>query len=363
MTGEAARGSPGSVLASVPVLRVFAAWGATRTLRYVAAVALVAAMAWVVATAQPWTGDPTTWIHDAQYYYGAGERLNAGHLLYAYSPGDRQLAVDPFYFAGPFLYPPLLGVLWRPVAAVVPYGVAVTAFWAIGLIVFLGTLAWLLRRGGAVTAIGVLVLVVPLSWTAWSGNVSTLMVPVVIWSWLALGRARDRAAGAVVGVMAVMKLTPAFLVWWMLVTKRWRAAAAAIIAGVVALAVSIAGAGPGSLADYLRVSGLVGRTGGTEASLTSLLAGMGAGPDTLALVAPVVAVIGAVAVALLRRRPRVAWAVAIATGVFASPVFNLTNVSLLLAAFVALDPAIAVPAIDGDGAEARVPAAVVGAIA
>ena len=39
--------------------------------------------------------------------------------------GDRQLAVDPFYFAGPFLYPPLLGVIWRLVALVVPFEAAV----------------------------------------------------------------------------------------------------------------------------------------------------------------------------------------------------------------------------------------------
>jgi hypothetical protein len=51
----------------------------------------------------------------------------------------------------------------------------------------------------------------------------------------------------------------------------------------------------------------------------------------------VVAVIGIAAVFLLRKRPRAAFAAAIATGVFASPVFNLTNVSLLLAAFVAVD--------------------------
>jgi hypothetical protein len=312
----------------------------------VAAISLVAAMGWVVASAQPWTGSPPTWIHDAQYYYGAAERLNAGHLLYAYSSGDRQLAVDPFYFAGPFLYPPLLGVLWRPIAAAVPYEVAVTVFWAIGLATFLGTLAWLLRHGGAVTALGILILIVPLSWTAWSGNVSTLMVPVVIWSWLALGRGRDRGPGAAIGVMTVMKLTPAFLVWWMLAVRRWRAATAAVAAAAVALGVSVVGAGLGSLADYLHVSSLVGHTGGTEASLTSVLAGMGAGPETLSLVAPVVGAIGALGVLAARDRPRLAWAIAIATGVIASPVFNLTNVSLLLAAFVALDPTFPLPAVD-----------------
>ena len=317
-------------------VRVLARWGLPATLRITAAIAMAVGMAWVILAAQPWTGEPTGWIHDVQYYYGAGERLNAGHQLYAYSAGDRQLAVDPFYFAGPFLYPPLLGVLWRPIA-LLPFAPVVIAFWAIGLVVFLGSMAWLLRRGGWVTASGVLVLVVPLVWTAWSGNVSTLLTPLIIWAWLALGRGRERVAGAAIGFAAVLKLTPVFLIWWLVVTRRLTAFRTALAAAVAALVLSVIGAGPGAYFDYVRVTGLVGRTGGTEASLTALLKGAGAGPDVLALVAPVVAVIGAAAIFLLRERPRAAWAAAIATGVFASPVFNLTNVSLLLAAFVALD--------------------------
>jgi len=293
-------------------------------------------MAWVVASAQPWIGEPTTWIHDVQYYYGAGERLNAGHELYAYSIGDRQLTVDPFYFAGPFLYPPLLGVLWRPLA-LLPYEPVVIAAWAIGLVVFLGSLVWLLRNGGVPVAGGVLLLIVPLVWTAWSGNISTILTPLIIWAWLALGRNRDSAAGAAIGFAAVLKLTPAFLAWWLLVTRRWTALRAAAVVAVASLALSAVGAGPGAYFDYWQVTSLVGRAGGTEASLTALLKGAGASPDVLSLVAPVVSIIGIAAVFLLRDRPRAAFAAAIATGVFASPVFNLTNVSLLLAAFVAVD--------------------------
>jgi hypothetical protein len=140
-----------------------------------------------------------------------------------------------------------------------------------------------------------------------------------------------------VGLATVLKLTPAFLVLWLIVTRRWVAVAAAAIAGAVGFAASIIGAGVGAYPDYLRVSGLVARTGGTEASLTSILRAAGASPDMLVFVAPAVGVIGAAAIVLLRNHPRAGWATAIATGVFASPVFNLTNVSLMLAAFVAVD--------------------------
>jgi hypothetical protein len=318
-------------------LRVVAKWGVTRTLRVVAFVALGVGMAWVLAEARPWTGPPVTWIHDVQYYYGAGERLNTGAQLYAYSPGDRRLDVDPFYFAGPFLYPPLLGVVWRPIALVLPFDTGVTLFWAIGLVVFLATLCWLLVRGGALTAIGVLVLLVPLVWTAWSGNVSTILTPLMIASWLLLLRGREAAAGSIVGLAAVTKLTPAFLGWWLIVFHRWGAVRMAVVAAVAGLLVSVLGAGPGALLEYLRVSQLVAQNGGTLASITSILGGLGAGPGIRALVAPVIGLAGVVLVFLLRDRPRAAWAVAICTGVFGSPVFNLTNVSLLLAAFVALD--------------------------
>jgi Sec-independent protein secretion pathway component TatC len=68
-----------------------------------------------------------------------------------------------------------------------------------------------------------------------------------------------------------------------------------------------------------------------------ILTAFGASADIMPFVAPIVSVIGIVAISLLRERERAAWVVAIATGVFASPIFNLTNVTLLLAAFVVVD--------------------------
>jgi hypothetical protein len=51
---------------------------------------------------------------DAVVYLAAGERLNAGHLLYALSPGDRIVALKPPYWTVPTLSPPFMGVLFRP---------------------------------------------------------------------------------------------------------------------------------------------------------------------------------------------------------------------------------------------------------
>jgi hypothetical protein len=321
----------------VPVLRVFAALGAERTLRIAALVALIVGMCWVIVKAHPWDGSPASWILDSGNYYAAGERLNAGHSLYAYSPGDRHVLELLFGLPSPYLYPPLIGVLWRPVSAWLPYEPVITLWWAAGLVSFMAFLVWLVRRGGVVTSVGVLILLVPLVETAWSGNVSTFITMAVIGAWFAIDLGRHRTAGAIIGFTAVLKLTPIFLAWWLLVERRWRALHAVVAVGIASLAIGVVGAGVSAHFDYLRVSDAVARGGGIQASLVGMLTALGVSSGLMPLVAPVVSIVGIGAVWILRRRPRVAWAVAIATGVFASPVFNLTNVTILLAAFVALD--------------------------
>jgi Glycosyltransferase family 87 len=322
---------------SMPVLRVFASWGLSLSLRVIAGVGIVLGMAWVVFNAQPWASDPMTWILDTSNYYAAGERLNAGHSLYAYGPGDRHVLALLFGLQSPYLYPPLIGVLWRPIAAFLPFEPVIIVWWAAGLLSFLGMLGWLLWRGGKATAVGCLILLVPLVITAWTGNVSTFIGIAIVGTWFLLLSGHDRAAGAIIGFTTVLKLSPGFLGWWLLVTRRWNALAAAIVTGLVSLAVSIAGAGLAPHLEFLKVSDAAARAGGIQGSLVGILSANGVTPDVLVLVAPIVSVVGVAAVFLLRERPRAAWAVAIATGVFASPIFNLTNVTVLLACFVPFD--------------------------
>ena len=202
----------------LPVLRVFGVLGRERVLRISAAIALVVGMIWVVGNAMPLSSDVTTWIHDSANYYAAGERLNVGHSLYAYGPGDRQTLELLFGLPSPYLYPPLIGVLFRPVAAFLPYAPVVIAFWLTGMVAFLAFLGWLLLRGGTTIAVGILVLLVPLVETAWSGNVSTFITIAIIGAWFAIQRGHPRLAGAVIGFTSVLKLSPVFLAWWLLVT-------------------------------------------------------------------------------------------------------------------------------------------------
>ncbi len=299
---------------TLPVLRVFGDWGLDLSLRIAATVALVLAVAWVVGNARPWATDPMVFIADTSNYYAAGERLNVGHSLYAYGPDDRHVLALLFGLPSPYLYPPLMGVLWRPVAALLPFEPVVIAFWAAGMASLLGFLVWLLWRGGRATAAGCLILLVPLAITAWSGNVSTFIAIAIVGAWLLLQRGHDRAAGAIIGFTTVLKAV-----------------------GLASLAVSVAGAGVAAHVEFLHVGDAAARGGGIQGSIVGILSTIGTPADVLPLVAPIVSVAGLVSVWALRRHERAAWAVAIATGVFASPIFNLTNVTVLLAAFVAFD--------------------------
>ncbi len=317
----------------LPVVRVFVAWGPDRSLAAIAVIVFLLTLAWAAVTSWPGSSPGLSWIADTHVYRAAGERLNAGHPLYDYEPGDRQLTVDPFRFVGPLLSPPLIAAIWRPLA-LLPFEPIVFAWWLAGLAVCAGTVLWLVLRGGAPVAIGVLLLVIPLAFTAWSGNVQAFLTPLIAFTWIALERGRLRLAGAAIGVATVLKLSPAFLGWWLLTTRRWSAFRAALAAGMVALALGVLGAGPSAYLDYLDVARTVSRFGGTEASLTGILRAAGASEEVRALVTPIVSVIGVFVIAALRGRPRAGFAAAIVTGVLASTVMNLTNVSLLLAAFV-----------------------------
>jgi hypothetical protein len=211
------------------------------------------------------------------------------------------------------------------------------------MVTFLAFLGWLILRGSAVTAIGILVLVVPLAETAWSGNVSTFITIGITLAGIALlrGAPSGAPAGAVIGFTTVLKLSPAFLAWWLLVTRRSSVFRVAVAVGAVSLAVSVLGAGIEAHFQFLSISSEVARQGGIQGSIVGILRGVfDAPPDLMPVVAPIVSVVGILAVLALRNRERAAWAVAIATGVLASPVFNLTNVTLLLAAFVAFDRAL-----------------------
>src|SRR5918993_5378221 len=167
---------------------------------------------------------------DAFTYLAAGERLNAGHLLYALSPGDRPVDLNPPYWTVPLLSPPPIAVLFRAFAALPP-DTGAYAWWALQLVALTVSLVMLGRRKPLLTAGTMLVLLIPTVYEIGVGNLNSMVLLGTILTWRWATRGPERAAGVVAAILTVVKLTPAALGWWLIVTRRWRAVAARIVTG------------------------------------------------------------------------------------------------------------------------------------
>jgi hypothetical protein len=143
-------------------------------LRAIAATAVVACFALALLV---FPVDPAAYGGDGWNYLAAGERLNAGHPLYELSPGDRDVPLRPPYWTVPLLSPPLIAVIWRPLAAL---GDASMYLWWAGGFVACGALsAFVIRRATTIQMVAFVALSPLLALTAISGNASAYLVPLV----------------------------------------------------------------------------------------------------------------------------------------------------------------------------------------
>lgn len=309
-------------------------------LRAAASVVLLVAVGWAATIDGPLSPHVgPTWVTDAPNYFAAAERLNAGRSLYALSPGDRPLVLDE-WIPAPLLSPPLIAVLWRPLA-LAPLEPIVIAWTWIGCVLLVGSCLWLVWRTGTGSALGVLLLSVPLALTAWTGNLQVVLTPALCLTWVWSRAGHAGRVGAVAGIGSVVKLAPAPLFVWMLATGQLRALRAGILVGIGAAVVSVAGAGVAAHLDYARVASEVSRIGGTVLSAGGMATAIGVPDGLRSLAAPVVLLLGSGVVIAVRQRPGLAFAAAIVTGLLGLTVVNLTNVTMLLAAFVPFGATIA----------------------
>jgi alpha-1,2-mannosyltransferase len=179
---------------------------------------------------------------DVRVYHGAINSWVNGGDLYAYTePGTRY----------GYTYPPFAGLAMLPMS-LVSFGSAAVVSMLSTVAVSALVLHWLVdpiarRRGWdrrlTLAAAGLLAVAFePLSDTFGMGQVNMLLVGLVAADLLLLtGRGR-RAGGMLIGVATAIKLTPAIFVGYLLVTRRWRAAAVAgaTAAGATVLAAVIA---------------------------------------------------------------------------------------------------------------------------
>lgn len=214
-----------------------------------------------------WTGQ-IQWGYDFSAYWAAGARLIRGlspyqafQLAGTYSPQQQYL----------YLYPPPLAGAATPLAAAFTddYRVAmwvwfalgavllVAAVWAVGQIEHLPERFELLggRRGWLWLLIGAIAFP-PVVAELVLGNVHLLLLGLLALTWLGVRRADPRGdlmSGIGIGLAAVIKVFPGLLVLWLLVTRRYRAAALALVVAAIAAVATLPITGLQPWLDYPRV--------------------------------------------------------------------------------------------------------------
>ncbi len=200
--------------------------------RALTVVAVIAVVVWV----HRWYGNRHNYF-DLRIYYGAVVDWAHGGHLYDFAVIDR--------YAGPlgFTYPPFAALLMYPMSWI-GLGATITVMWIANAIALVVMMAWLVipvadRHGwprwyALGLAVPLITWLEPVRETVTFGQINLLLGLLVLWDLLFLGRRGSRFAGVGIGIAAAIKLTPAIFIVYLLVTRRWRAAATATGAAIVA---------------------------------------------------------------------------------------------------------------------------------
>jgi Glycosyltransferase family 87 len=250
--------------------------------------------------------------YDFSSYYAAAAALRADRhadiysaAVIARSGAATHVQVQPPL---PYTYPPLLAIALTPLT-LLPFHIAARLWLLLNAGIWLGCTAILanelrrLLRDGLVPSpsagspgpasawaravsdpVPVVALSVsaalclpfaPARQTLLLGQINFLvLLPLALVPWLTR-RGHDRWAGAAVAIAAMLKLTPALLLVYLALRRRWQALAAAIAALAALALVSVAVVGPGeffaALPEALSVGSGDARLGHNEALLAPLL--------------------------------------------------------------------------------------------
>jgi hypothetical protein len=253
---------------------------------------------------------------DVLTYLGAGERLNAGHPLYALGPGDRPIA-DPAWTGAPLLSPTLIAVAFRPIALLGEIGAGL--WWLAMAMVLLGLLAWIVWRAPVRGGLVISLLMVPVVWQIAMGNVNALVMLLLAlaWHWR-----EDRRAGLLVAAAAALKVVPIVFVTW-----TGQRASLVIGAAVIAI-VCLVWAGWANVLAYV---GIASAAAPTDLSLAGALRSIGL--SSVAGLAPyAVLLLGALAASRLPEHW--GYVACVFATVFGSSAVGIHSIALLTLAII-----------------------------
>jgi alpha-1,2-mannosyltransferase len=232
-------------------LRVFAD---PRFIRLTIGILIAIVLAYRAVQVISWLSAPQ-WGYDFSAYWLAARHLLDGQPIYTAAQLAGTYAPQGQFL---YLYPPLVAVLAIPLAWLSPasYGPA-AGLWALGgvavtVAVVLG-IARLERlaptRGGAILLLAGAFAFPPLVGELVLGNVHVLLLGLLALAWWGVrmgGKPGDALAGLAIGAAALIKLFPALLLLWLVLTGRWRAAGWAVLgaAALTVLTLPITGVGP-----------------------------------------------------------------------------------------------------------------------
>lgn len=292
---------------------------------------------------------------DAANYEAGGARLNAGHNLYGpLLAGDRPIPGYPLDYPAPLLSPPLVAVVWRPLAL---FGDAsIQLWWLLALVLTIAIVVWFALVGRLLT-LGALVGLVALGWlfALWtirqpdlgaqapisfaglSGNLNAYLLALCVLVWWASNRYLPRLAGAAAGLAAVLKLGPFALAWWFLVRRDWPALKAFVATVAILGLVGLVGAGLDANLAFARLA-LGSNIKPTGLSVPGMLEAWFHVTPRHAGLGTIVATVGGLALVYLsRRRARISFFVTMLVIVYSSPVVLAGNLAVLLAAATPVD--------------------------
>jgi alpha-1,2-mannosyltransferase len=210
----------------------------TRTIRR--RLAIVGVVAVVVAAAHVWYGNRHDFF-DLLVYRDAMRWWDAGNPLYEYvQPDDTQGRLG-------FTYPPFAAYLLRPLAWLTP-AQTTWAYSVIAVAAFAASIWWLVRplaRRGPAWFVFALAFVLsttlePIREAFTFGQINIVLWALILLDLLVLLPRGSRFTGVGIGLATAIKLVPGIFILYLLVTRRW--IAAAVAAGTTAAATGIAAA-------------------------------------------------------------------------------------------------------------------------